>query len=243
MNKVKRVLIAAITFGMAELALAGEFQGKLEFKPADCEKKLWCELKYNFGYVDSTGTGWQTNAGDKTDGASIPEWAQPHVGGQFENEFIRAAVIHDHYCNRHVRPWRDTHRVFYDALLASQVPKPKALLMYYAVYLGGPKWVELIQGRPCPVGDRCIERATAFTKPVDTERKTSEQGRIFLTRSSRYSDPTFQGRIKETEKLIAERGGNISLEDLEARAKSVRPEDFFYVNQDAIADPTANSDR
>jgi hypothetical protein len=135
-------LLALITLtSMSSTAVAesgqGKFTGRLELIPAGCERQLKCTLKSDFGYIDSEGIGWEAKAGLETDGASIPRWAQPFVGGQFDSEFIEAAIIHDHYCKRHVRPWRKTHWVFYDALLASKtVRKEKALLMYFAVYLG-----------------------------------------------------------------------------------------------------------
>jgi hypothetical protein len=88
--------------------------------------------------------------------ATIPSWARPFVGGPFDPSYIKAAVIHDHYCDRHVRPWRSTHRAFYDALIALGLDTAKAKVMYYAVYLGGPKWVKLIPGKPCGSGIACI---------------------------------------------------------------------------------------
>ena len=215
-------------------ATAQHFQGDLRFIPPGCESQLWCELKSDFGYVDSHGIGWQTVAGDKTDGASIPNWAQPFIGGQFEKDFIKAAVIHDHYCVRHVRSWRDTHWVFYDALLASGVPKAKALLMYYGVYLGGPKWIELIQGKPCPVGLSCIEQVDVFVQPPETMR-SEDNGKVFLQRPAQFGDPLFRAYMEDADRLITERGGEISLTELQARAQSIKPKDFFYEHQDAPA--------
>ena len=81
-------------------------------------------------------TGWQASAGLITDGASIPRWAQPFVGGAWDKQFIRAAVIHDWYCIRTVRARRATHRMFYDALIESNVSRANALTMYYAVLVG-----------------------------------------------------------------------------------------------------------
>jgi hypothetical protein len=74
-----------------------EFVGELKFTPAGCEAKEDCKLVYDFGYIDPKGIGWLTIAGDETDGASIPKWAQPFIGKPFEKAFIKAAVIHDHY--------------------------------------------------------------------------------------------------------------------------------------------------
>src|SRR5262245_5519353 len=113
---------------------SAEFVGKLEFKPADCKNAGTCELVYDFGYIDPNRLGWQAKAGLKTDGASIPSWATPIIGGPWEEQFVGAAVIHDHYCIRTVRTRRATHRMFYDALIG--IIRAKALAMYYAVIVG-----------------------------------------------------------------------------------------------------------
>ena len=122
--------------------------------PGDPDHKL---LEADFGYIDAKGMGWQTNKATKTDGASIPPLLQPFVGSPWEDGYIRAAVIHDWYCDRHVRTWRETHRVFYDAMLASGLQKPKAKLLFYAVYAFGPRWGYLVPGQPCAAGKNCVQ--------------------------------------------------------------------------------------
>ena len=122
--------------------------------PGDPDHKL---LAADFGYVDAKGVGWQTNKETKTDGASIPPLLRPFVGSPWEDGYIRAAVIHDWYCDRHVRTWKETHRVFYDAMLASGLQKPKAKLLFYAVYAFGPCWGYLVPGQSCAAGNDCIQ--------------------------------------------------------------------------------------
>ncbi|SCX28616.1 hypothetical protein DSM25558_4518 [Agrobacterium sp. DSM 25558] len=115
------------------------------------------QLEADFGYIDANGVGWQTNKATKTDGASIPPLLRPFVGSSWEESYIRAAVIHDWYCDRHVRTWKQTHRVFYDAMLSSGLQKPKAKLLFYAVYAFGPRWGYLVPGQPCAAGIDCIQ--------------------------------------------------------------------------------------
>ena len=217
---------------------AGQFKGELVLIPPGCEKQLECTVKNEFGYIDAHGIGWQAMAGLKTDGASIPPWAQPFIGEPFAKDFIRAAVIHDHYCKRHVRSWRTTHRVFYEALLTSSVSKEKALLMYYAVYLAGPKWLELIKGSPCQTGQNCIQRVPDFTWPRNTSHvRSQESGATHMVRQHQYDAPGFSAELEKVEKLIAEGGGNVTIDDLEMRAHSLRSNDFFYSNPDAVSVP------
>jgi len=204
-----------------------EFVGNLEFIPTGCEAAGICTIKSDFEYKDPAGLRWQTKAQDTTDGASIPPWAQPFVGAPFTKEFIKAAVIHDHYCDRHVRTWRQTHRVFFDALIESGVSSSTAKLLYYAVYLGGPKWVELIPGTGC--GANCVfkvETNGAFGK--------ANKDKTIISRAARYNDPGFPAELKEVEKLIAEGGDKVGLDFLEKRAEKTEPNDFYYKNPDKV---------
>jgi Protein of unknown function (DUF1353) len=225
----------AVWFLLCTPVSAQKFQGTLELVPPGCGKQLKCIVKNEFGFIDSKGMGWQARAGLETDGASIPPWAQPFVGGQFEQEFIRAAVIHDHYCDRHVRTWRSTHRVFHEALLASGVSDAKATLMYFAVYLGGPKWVELIRGKPCQTGKSCIQQVSNQQWPASTISKTGEKANAtYVFRSAQYNDPQFGQHILDAQRFIESQNGKVKLADLEARARNIKVGDFFYANTDEI---------
>ncbi len=116
------------------------FMGELEFLDDNCKADRRCVLKRNFGYRDPFGVSWQAPAGDETDGASIPEFLWDQVGKPFDDDLVQAAVIHDFYCKNRVRSWQQTHRVFYDALISSGVPKSRADLLYAGVLVGGPRW-------------------------------------------------------------------------------------------------------
>lgn len=230
-----RLVTALLFFAGCAPAFAQKFVGRLELIPAGCEQMLKCTLKSEFGFIDSEGTGWQARAGLETDGASIPDWAQPFVGGQFDKEFVRAAVIHDHYCDRHVRSWRKTHWVFYDALLASGVDNAKAALMYFAVYLGGPKWVELVPGRACKTGRNCIQNLPRQSWPAETTVVTpGGTSNNVLVRPAKYSDPDFKGHLVDAEKYIAAKKGRVTLAELRQRAESIRIGDFYYREGESI---------
>jgi hypothetical protein len=217
------LIAAALTLTPAR----AEFIGTLEFIPAGCEAGGACTIKNDFEYKDPAGVRWQTKAQDKTDGASIPSWAQPFVGDPFTKEYIKAAVIHDHYCDRHVRPWRQTHKVFYDALLESGVSPARAKLLYYAVYLGGPKWVELIPGTGC--GANCV-----FKVETNGAFGNANQEKTIISRPARYGDPAFAAELKEVEKLINEGGDKVDLDYLQKRAEKIEPNDFYYKNPDKV---------
>jgi uncharacterized protein DUF1353 len=127
---------------------------KLSENPADPSGTTKI-LDADLYFIDLEEKAWKAGKGDITDGASIPELFQPIIGGPWKRNYLPAAVMHDHYTNiKHiVRPWWDTDRMFYQAMLVREVGFIKASLMYYAVYIFGPHWGELKPGTPC--GPNC----------------------------------------------------------------------------------------
>ena len=98
-------------------------------------------LLNSFAFVDSRGVRWEAPAGRVINGASIPEilWSQV-VGTPYIGDYRRASVLHDVACEEKTRPHEEVHRMFYDAMLCDGVSEERALLMYTAVRLFGPKW-------------------------------------------------------------------------------------------------------
>lgn len=186
------------------------FTGKFELVDitGDPQNKL---LGADFGYVDPAGVGWQTNKGAETDGASIPTLLRPFIGGPWEDAYIRAAVIHDWYCVRTVRPWADTHRVFYDAMLASGLNSAKAKLMFYAVYAFGPYWGYTEPGTKCSGTSNCIQ--------------TNGKDAVFVKISGQFSDVKNQDELKAVEAAIelSEATGGFSVDQLISIADKVHP--------------------
>jgi Protein of unknown function (DUF1353) len=101
-------------------------------------------------FVDSTGVEWVAPQGTRTDGASVPRLALPVTDGRFDKAFLKAAVVHDAYCQSinetftpdqyRTRKWQDVHRMFYEASVAGGASENVALVMFAAVWLGGPRW-------------------------------------------------------------------------------------------------------
>lgn len=215
---MKRLLLVTawvlLAVGPVEARFVGDFE-LVDNVGGDPDKPR--KLKNNFAYEDPTGTGWEASAGLQTDGASIPAWAQPIIGGPFDTSYIKAAVLHDHYCDRTVRDWRLTHRMFYDALIELGVPKAKAKVMYYAVYIGGPKWKSLVPGKSCKLTDACIK--SVGLEPI-----------LVSKREPIYTEiPGFSAELQELEKLL-EINPEIDLDDLERRADLKRPDDPYLTS-------------
>jgi hypothetical protein len=214
---MKHGLLIVIILSLPSTVSAA-FTGELVLEPEGCEKVRECYTKYPLHYVDSNGVGWEAKAGLKTDGASIPFWAQPFIGKPYEKSYIKAAVVHDHYCDKHVRPWRQTHRVFYDMLRALNVPILKSKVMYYAVLIGGPKWVGLVPGDSC--GTLCVN---AYNNLKSAQK--------YLFRPARYAEiKGFDQKLKNMEQLLKEK--DLSLDEIDAIAISESPNDFYFKNID-----------
>jgi hypothetical protein len=191
-------------------------------------------------FVDPDKYVWKAGKNDVTDGATIPPLFQPIIGGAFEADFLPAAVIHDHYTKRvhRVRPWRDTARVFYQALLVKGVNVVKAKAMYFAVYAFGPHWGVLAKGVPC--GRNCI-----FTVPqqlavsaggniIATGAQVAlAEGRVYAEEPGDFTD-THAAELNDLRKKIElseVRGTPLSLKDLDTIAALNHGENVFLVNE------------
>ena len=231
---MKSILTLALAILIYSPPASAEFIGKLEFEPADCEAAGQCALVYHFGYIDPNRLGWQAKAGLNTDGASIPSWAQPIIGGSWDKQFIRAAVIHDWYCIRAVRTRRATHRMFYDALIESGVPRAKALSMYYAVIVGSHMWINLIEGQQCHGIDNCIQSVNGSLQVPDAVVRKNGNGDLQAYRAPRFQRPDIAKDIAEAD-IIIEAGSIDGPDAVDALAMSRHPNDFFLMNGDAMS--------
>lgn len=225
-----------VTVALAQ-PVSAQFVGELELGPTDCKNTGNCTLLNDFGFIDPNGVGWQAQAGLRTDGASIPAWAQPFIGEKFDDAFIKAAVIHDHYCIRRVRGFLQTHRVFYDALIANGVAPVRANTMYYAVLVGGPKWITVISGRPCKTGSNCINYLGAKPNLPDAKIIRGEGGDLYAWRDEIYDQSDVKTAISDgirfiEAKELADPAAALAL------AREKRPEDSFLATRSAlILDP------
>jgi len=210
------------------------FEGGLVLTPAGCEQSGKCYLKNDLTYTDPSGTRWragkwiegrpETVETGTTDGASIPDWAQRIVGEPFSDEYLKAAVVHDHYCYKenHVRTWRQTHRMFYNAMLSLGVDKTKAKIMYAAVYLGGPKWQKLVPGESC--GPQCVYDALKDRTDAEVKYDTA-----LLKRPSSYDTAEFSADIATLTKDI-ESDPEMSLAEIEQAVRNLKPDDPFLTS-------------
>ena len=230
-----KIIIAAFACLSMQVGIArAEFVGDLELLPPGCEKTGICRLGKELGFIDPNKIGWLADKDLMTDGASIPPWAQRFVGGPFEKDYIRAAVIHDHFCDRHVRPWRQTHRVFYDALIESGVSKKMANILYFAVMVGGPKWTKVIKGKPCALGMSCINNVPNVAELPGAQLTLSPTTETLLTRENLYGSAQFANIMANNVPELEKDGDNMSPQDVEKKAAEAMNGDFYFSNGDEI---------
>lgn len=200
------------TGGVAWAEPVDHFVGELVLLDLDPDG-LRFTLGQPFGYVDPSGTMWQAEKGLVTDGASIPRPLWSIIGGPFEGQYRRAAVIHDFYCDRKYRAWEKVHRVFYDAMITGGVSTVKAKLMYYAVWRFGPRWsvTEIV---PC-VPDSSIGKFCASVKAtsveLSVERPIVEEKDV----------PGAKSELDEVAVKVSK--GDITLDQIEKLADSMPP--------------------
>ncbi|MCX7305889.1 MAG: DUF1353 domain-containing protein [Hyphomicrobiales bacterium] len=228
------LMIAACLFFLRPNAAGADFIGDLVLEPAGCETTGHCTLGADFGFEDTGHYGWQAAKGLLTDGASIPPWAQPLVGSPFDKSFIKAAVLHDHYCDRHVRPWRQTHRMFHEALIKSGVEQGKAGIMYFAVLVGGPKWVKLIKGKPCPIGMGCINQFSVGASIPGSELGIGDQAELLLVRPESYASAQFANAMQQNLPELSAKGDALTEVEVEALAEKAMGNDFYFKNGDEV---------
>lgn len=96
-----------------------------------------------FGYIDGRRVRWDVPNGAVVDGASIPRVFWSIIGSPWSGKYTNASVVHDWFCAVRIRPWKETHRMFHEAMLVSGVSRTQAKIMYLAVRYAGPTWDDL----------------------------------------------------------------------------------------------------
>lgn len=128
----------------------GTFNNSLQVEfidpPYISEYDTWIALLQPFSYTDSKGEEWSVPEAYLSNGATIPKGLWNLVGPPISSRYVRAAVIHDYFCEKQDRPWEEVHDMFFEAALASGTSLNDAKLLYAGVVAFGPRW-EVIQAK------------------------------------------------------------------------------------------------
>ncbi len=122
----------------AETGSYGHYQGVPETRWLPDGRHM--QLLKPFSFIRTTGEAWPVPAEAIVDGASIPRIFWSLIGGPLTGLYRDASIVHDFYCDVKTRPWKNTHRIFFEGMMTSGVAELKAKIMYYAVYKFGPRW-------------------------------------------------------------------------------------------------------
>ena len=194
-------------------------------------------------FVDAKGDTWTAPVGTLTDGASVPRAALPVTDGRFDLHFLKAAVVHDAYCqeeNKHgpsyqTKPWRAVHRMFHEACLAGGTARLTAKMMYNAVRWFGPRWDEPEKALAripeenrragFAASRRWIETANPSVEEIEDDVETREEAIVAVTHLQYAGIRALQ----EGDRATAEQAFQ------EAEAKVLQglqevPDDLMYLN-------------
>jgi Protein of unknown function (DUF1353) len=156
------------------------------------------KLEKPFAYIDPGRTRWQVPKNAVVDGASIPRMLWPLLGGPFEGKYRNASIIHDWYCDIRVRPWKQVHRMFYDAMITSLVSPKKAKLLYAGVYMGGPRWsktavenTRLVTGYRLPTAYRSAHSGRKAAAKKSSTHKLRTTKTVTVLHKYRMTDADF----------------------------------------------------
>lgn len=90
-----------------------------------------------FSFIDRHGVEWSALPGLVSDGATIPRLVWPLIGGPFEGDHRRAAILHDAAYASQDRPrWR-ADAMFFAAMRCDGEALADSIVMYLAVRLFG----------------------------------------------------------------------------------------------------------
>jgi hypothetical protein len=143
-------LAAAGTLGPRALPPASgqEFSGRVVLEVLEeiaLDHKL--RLLDDFSFRDEHGRVWTAPRGAVLDGWSVPRELRALPGLPLDNEYRKAAVLHDFYSRTRTEPWQAVHRMLHAAALAEGIPPAEASVLYMTVYASGWRWEP--QGSSC----------------------------------------------------------------------------------------------
>lgn len=210
------LITGAVLASMPSTLLAqtrGRYVGNLLLSPV---RGRLMRTGADFGYIDARGNRWDVPSGALVDGASIPRIFWTLIGSPWSGEYAQASVVHDWFCAVRIRPWKETHRVFYDAMITSGVSRAQAKVMYLAVRFAGPSWDDLT---------------------LENSRILTDDGKRRLTAAGTKSyELGFASQEEETQAREA------LLEKFDAMSETVRGDDLSLDKIDDLVDEVGRAE-
>lgn len=178
----------------------------------------WIALLRPFSYTDSKGQLWKVPEAYLSNGATIPRELWNIVGPPMSSRYVRAAVIHDYFCETQDRPWEEVHNMFLEAAVASGTDLSEAKLLYAGIVAFGPRWEvrNADAGKPKP-----LPIVKAQVTPGGSGGTTTAAG------EAEGNPPSLEGRsnmemLQDLKKWIEEK--QPSKEMIDQHVKNIREE-------------------
>jgi hypothetical protein len=216
------ILVVAILVGTGAFAQlpTGSYSGSPK---AELDKNgRTLTLLEDFSYTDPQGRAWVAPKGSVVDGASIPTWAWPIIGGPLEGKYRDSSVIHDVACIKHWAQWETVHEVFYWGMLASGVEEWRAKVMFTAVYHFGPRWPRTVIVTGLPASQTPVAQQRALEGAADG----SQASVVAVTQPSPLSADqaaTFQILVAPPTNTMSKDQFDALAKQIESDAKSGKP--------------------
>ncbi|PHR85875.1 MAG: hypothetical protein COA78_38715 [Blastopirellula sp.] len=156
----------------------GQFLEPLEMRVESDGKTF--TLTKDFGYIDAQGKQWDAPTGSRVDGATIPRLLYTVVGSPMTGKYRMASVVHDVACIQKTEPWKETHRMFYEACRCGGVGDSKAKMMYWAVYHFGDRWRLEYETRMEKVMEdgKMVERPNRVSRFIEEPRQELDEATL-----------------------------------------------------------------
>ncbi|TPK60606.1 DUF1353 domain-containing protein [Mesorhizobium sp. B2-4-19] len=91
-------------------------------------------------FTDSSGVKWPLPRGTVIDGTAIPRSLWSTVGSPINGKIAPATALYQYQVSKRTSPVKNVNKMYYEALIASQVPEQQATTLLAAVDLLGPRW-------------------------------------------------------------------------------------------------------
>lgn len=94
----------------------------------------------DFSFTDSKGRKWGVPKGTTSTGSAVPRAMWSLIGGPFDSKTVFASILLEYHSGLRSAPPDQVHAMFYEALLAQDVPLATAKILFNAVSSFGPRW-------------------------------------------------------------------------------------------------------
>lgn len=135
--------VAIVTFlitGTVTAAGAAKWSGRFLLEWLDEGGGQKMRLLDSIKFTDAESNEWEAPIEAEIEATSLSPTLQTLFGAPFEAKNRKAALLHQYFVRARTQPWKETHRMYYEASRSLGVQEVDAKAMYMALYADGPRW-------------------------------------------------------------------------------------------------------